>query len=248
MYGSLSERKHVENEHALLKRKIAFLDEESFEKRFLKPFFIDRKEIMESYYLQEGFRSCFRELKAREEERWLIDVRERDIVIDFSIVSFRKLFMKGSADVLSRYLIADDEELKQITKDLVSPYFRIQYLSADEESGEIRYLVGIYERIDPSRYRHILDASYRLEDYDADEMNGCEINDGVLLAYQGKRIVDCKIDGVEGNGRIVVPDEKDMVRFLDSERYIVTAHISERNKDASQITVSVSIYEDMYIN
>ena len=55
MYGSLSERKHVENEHALLKRKIAFLDEESFEKRFLKPFFIDRKEIMESYYYRKAF-------------------------------------------------------------------------------------------------------------------------------------------------------------------------------------------------
>jgi hypothetical protein len=246
MCHSFIDRKEVRKEYAILKEKIRKLEKDSIERSYLRPYFITKKEISERLCYEKIRQRCFESLNAKAGDAWLIRVLERSIFIDFSIVSFKKIFMADKAFEFSRLLLDHDAEIfgygKEEIPDLSDA--KIQFVYADEESGELRYLIGVYQKLDLKKEDCIQRGRYLLQDYGKEEMERCRKGDGVLAEYMGDRIVQCKIDHLEGYGTIELPDEKDMSRYLNNEDYLVLAQICECDIEKERIMIELSVYPD----
>ncbi len=127
----------IEKKLAEIKEKIRNLDKESPERRFRK-FFYDEEAIEERLMFEKDRKDYFEELPENADGHELMRVLERDLKLDFTIVNFSKIFMRGNLNGFVRTLLKDEKELADV------PYYRVQFVNADEQSGEISYRIGIY--------------------------------------------------------------------------------------------------------
>ncbi|MBQ1482950.1 MAG: hypothetical protein IIZ28_05195 [Erysipelotrichaceae bacterium] len=143
---SLNEKEsaQLEKRFASFQKKIERLKEDSFEKRRLKDFFLSRKQIEERFVLEKLNKEYFGELPESRKGHDLIKIFERERKIDFSLISFKKIFLDGNLERFTKLLLKEDRELQKFMKETSYSDLKVQYLEADEESGRIGYKIGIY--------------------------------------------------------------------------------------------------------
>ena len=83
----------IDRQYEELIQRIDELDEYSFEKRELSSCFLDREDLEDRMDFEEG-RKFFDDLKAKQEDAYLVRIKVKQIFIDFNVVSFKKLFSK----------------------------------------------------------------------------------------------------------------------------------------------------------
>ncbi len=143
---SLNEKEsaQLEKRYASFQKKIERLKEDSFEKRRLKDFFLSRKQIEERFVLEKLNKEYFGELPENRKGHDLIRIFERERKIDFSLISFKKIFLDGNLERFTKLLLKEDRELQKFMKETSYSDLKVQYLEADEESGRISYKIGVY--------------------------------------------------------------------------------------------------------
>ena len=143
---SLNEKEsaQLEKRFASFQKKIERLKEDSFEKRRLKDFFLSRKQIEERFVLEKLNKEYFGELPESRKGHDPIKIFERERKIDFSLISFKKIFLDGNLERFTKLLLKEDRELQKFMKETSYSDLKVQYLEADEESGRIGYKIGIY--------------------------------------------------------------------------------------------------------
>lgn len=134
----------IEKRCTSLQKKIDRLKDDSFEKRHLRPFFISKKLIEERYVLEKLNKEFFTELPERKKRKDLIKVFERQRKLDFSLVSFRKIFLSDELERFTKLLLKNDKEVQKFMKESSYDDLKVQYLQADEENGIISYKIGVY--------------------------------------------------------------------------------------------------------
>ena len=244
MSVSFNQKQELKTRYALLKERIRSLPDDSFEKNYLKPFFITKKELNERIRFEQQQRACFKTLCAKQDGSYLLKTLERSVMIDFAIVSFQKIFMKDNIKKFSDILLKQDfgHVFYQSDPNINYVSTEVQYLYADEESGEVRYLIGIYGRPDLDNFEHIFSRSYRLVDYDDEGIWRCQKGDGVIAELIEDKTLQCKIDHLEVYGYIELPDSHDTTRYLDNDDYLVLAQVDKCDRENDKIYIELSVY------
>ncbi|MCR4633565.1 MAG: hypothetical protein K5648_05505 [Erysipelotrichaceae bacterium] len=134
----------LEKRYASFQKKRERLKEDSFEKRRLKDFFLSRKQIEERFVLEKLNKEYFSELPENKKGHDLIKIFERERKIDFSLISFKKIFLDGNLERFTKLLLKEDKELQKFMKETSYSDLKVCYLEADEENGRISYKIGIY--------------------------------------------------------------------------------------------------------
>lgn len=134
----------IDKRFASLQKKADRLKDDSFEKRYLRPYFFNRKLIEERYLLEKLNKEYFTELPEKKKRKDLIRTFERERKLDFSLVSFQKIFLSGNLDRFTNLLLKKDKELQKFMKESGYEDLKVQYLQADEEAGSISYRIGVY--------------------------------------------------------------------------------------------------------
>ena len=238
----------LKEEEKQLDQRIGELDDDSIEKRFLSHCFLDKAEILERMKMDENNVLRLEELSARIDGMPLMKVLHRKIDVDFSIVSFRKLFFENNAYAFGEILMDEDEELCELKRRFADLHFesRVQYLYADEEEGSIFYLIGVYCDPDPGEciYEHrcrVVDLGNESAEYSS---AGCRVGEGVLLERSGKRIL-CKIDHSSLKGYISYRQSRELFPYLNDEDLLVMCEICDKDEEFPySVYVEVKVYED----
>ena len=243
------DRKQANEEYEKVKRKIEKLDPYSFEKQFLSSCFITKEEIRKRIAFEEEPYFRFYQLASRLDEKPLLKVFHRYIEIDFSIISFPKLFSSAYVDVFSEILIDQDEEVEMLKKayEDVKFSFKVEFTYGDEEEGVIRYLIGVYADMDIASLSCLYKGRYRLLDVGSEDLarsiSYCHLNEGVLLRKAGNRI-SCSVDHVAINGYISSKESKKLLEYLD-EGYLVLGCIAQKEETYPYaLYVDVKVYEN----
>ena len=243
------DRKQVNAEYEEVKKKIARLDPDSFEKRFLSPCFITKEEIRKRIAFEEETYFRFYQLPSRLDEKPLLRILHRYIEIDFSIISFPKLFSSSHMDVFSEILIDQDDEVEILKKayEDVKFSFKVEFVYGDEEEGIIRYLIGVYADMDIADLPCLFEGRYRLLDIGSEDLarsiSYCHINEGVLLRKAGNRIL-CSVDHVAINGYISSKESRKLLEYLDDD-HLVLACIADKNESCPYaLYIDVRVYEN----
>ena len=240
----------VRKRYEEVKEKIAKKDPESFEKRFLSRCFISKQDIRDRIRFEDDAYFRFRGLDAMIDGMPLVKTLKRGMTIDFEIVSFRKLFSGNNTEAFSEVLMDQDEELQ----DLKSTYpekkieSRVEFVYADEEEGQIRYLIGVYCDIDIDSLSCLFEKKCRLVDIGNEDLSSsisyCQPGEAVLLRKAGKRIF-CSIDHVSISGYISAKQSKDLMEYLDDDAYLVIGEVSSRNDEYPyELSVRVRVFEN----
>ncbi|MBQ5444136.1 MAG: hypothetical protein IIU29_03030, partial [Erysipelotrichaceae bacterium] len=74
----------------------------------------------------------------------LIKVFGRQRKLDFSLISFRKIFLSDELERFTKLLLKNDKEVRKFMKESGYDDLKVQYLQADEENGIISYKIGVY--------------------------------------------------------------------------------------------------------
>ena len=243
------DRKQANEEYEKVKKKIEKLDPYSFEKQFLSSCFITKEEIRKRIAFEEEPYFRFYQLASRLDEKPLLKVFHRYIEIDFSIISFPKLFSSAYVDVFSEILIDQDEEVEMLKKayEDVKFSFKVEFTYGDEEEGVIRYLIGVYADMDIASLSCLYKGRYRLLDVGSEDLarsiSYCHLNEGVLLRKAGNRI-SCSVDHVAINGYISSKESKKLLEYLD-EGYLVLGCIAQKEETYPYaLYVDVKVYEN----
>lgn len=243
------DRKQVNAEYEEVKKKIARLDPDSFEKQFLSPCFITKEEIRKRIAFEEETYFRFYQLPSRLDEKPLLRILHRYIEIDFSIISFPKLFSSSHMDVFSEILIDQDDEVEILKKayEDVKFSFKVEFVYGDEEEGIIRYLIGVYADMDIADLPCLFEGRYRLLDIGSEDLarsiSYCHINEGVLLRKAGNRIL-CSVDHVAINGYISSKESRKLLEYLDDD-HLLLACITDKNESCPySLYIDVRVYEN----
>ncbi len=226
------------------KKKEGMKDPQSFEMMHLQDFFISGKKTDEDRF------ACLKQLNAKQDGLLLVKVLKRRIRIDFNVVSFEKLFSVKGCDRFSKLLIETDEEVSRIRREHSHVEAQVQYLCADEEEGEIVYLIGIYADVDLSSLDPLKERVCRLHDFSEEDLKDCidhsQIGDMAILSKIGSRI-RCDIDKIHGIGYLCQNASNELNRYF-SDPYLVVAEIAKKREEPPYVIyVKVSVYDHPFI-
>jgi hypothetical protein len=245
------DRKQEKRLYEELCDRIEKTDPDSFEKQFLSSCFITREEIRRRLRFEEEAYFRFRQLDARVDGMPLVKVFRRSIDIDFSVVSFAKLFSADRMDAFSEILMDQDEELSLFRKknEDLKIESRVEFIYGDEEEGEIRYLIGVYCDIDTASLKCLYEKRCRLVDIGNEDLSEaidyCRIGEGVLLRKAGSRIF-CSIDHVSISGYISGKNAKELLKYFD-EDHLILAEVAEKNDEFPYaLSIDVKVCENPF--
>ena len=240
MNSPFNEKEEIERNYLELQEKIDALDEESIEKRSLRNYFISKTELKEKIRFERQQKELCEPLKEFDNGEVLLKSYPRYALIDFTVVSFRKMFMNGELEKAAKNLVEDDRQvsfyLQGKEKELRR---RVAFLSADEESGRIDYEIGIYGKIDEKKMKPLYVNSYEVStDF------RCKKGEGVKVMH-GKRDLIFIFDGSECEGSARCKKKDGLLSDLDREDRLIIARVVSYKKHLAK--VEVRVYEDPYL-
>ena len=234
----------IDRQYEELIQRIDELDEDSFEKRELSSCFLDREDLEDRLDFEEG-RKFFDDLKAKQEDAYLVRIKVKQIFIDFNVVSFKKLFSKEKIVWFGDLLLKLDEESRQMEEEFPLSFAgkRLHFVWGDEESGEVAYEIGVYLKPDLKELEKIFISRYRLQTYDEEEFNDVKNDDGILLSVENKKRILCEIDSFDDEAYIEPEDEGELYDYVMDEEKYITARVIEADPLKDRYIAEVSVYK-----